>query len=107
MLPTSAPELHLRAATEDDVSLLLELVRQLAAYDKLAPEVVATEASLRDVLFRGRRVAEDVIAECSGQPVGFALFSTIFPPASASRASPSRIFLSRRNTAAEALERPC
>jgi GNAT superfamily N-acetyltransferase len=74
MTPSSAPGLHLRAATEDDVSLLLELVRQLAAYEKLAHEVVATEASLRDALFRGRRVAEAVIAECSGQPVGFALF---------------------------------
>ena len=68
------PRLHLREATEEDIPLLLDLIRQLAAYEKLAHEVVATEISLRDALFRGRRVAEAVIGEYAGQPVGFALF---------------------------------
>ena len=74
MTTSSQPQLHLREATEDDIPLLLDLVRQLAAYEKLTHEVVATETSLRDALFRGRRVAEAIIGECAGQPVGFALF---------------------------------
>lgn len=78
MTASSSSQLHLREATEDDIPLLLNLVRQLAAYEKLADEVVATEASLREALFHGRRVAEAVIGECAGQPVGFALFFHTF-----------------------------
>ncbi|HEY0966661.1 MAG TPA: GNAT family N-acetyltransferase [Opitutaceae bacterium] len=75
MPPVATPApLHIRAATEADVPQLLAFIRQLAAYEKLAHEVVATEESLHAALFRGRKVAEALIGESAGQPVAFALF---------------------------------
>lgn len=55
--------------------LILALIRELAEYEKLTHEVVADEEALRRNLFgEGRRGAEAVIAEQSGEPAGFALF---------------------------------
>jgi GNAT superfamily N-acetyltransferase len=61
-------------ATEEDVPLILSLIRELAEYEKLSDEVVATEDGLRDSLFGERRYAEVLIAEHGGAPAGFALF---------------------------------
>ena len=64
----------LRVATAADAPVILGLIRELAEYERLAHEVVATEALLRRNLFGDRRVAEVLIAEDRGEPVGFALF---------------------------------
>ena len=65
----------IRPATEADVPLILRFVRELAAYERLAHEVVATEDGLRQTLFGARPYAEVVIAELDGgEPAGFALF---------------------------------
>jgi GNAT superfamily N-acetyltransferase len=61
-------------ATERDVPLVLELIKGLAEYERLAHEVVATEAVLRDTLFGARPGAEVVIAYVGEEAVGFALF---------------------------------
>lgn len=63
----------IRTATPDDVPLILDLVRELAIYEREPDAVVATEAMLHDALF-ARRIAESLIAELDGRPVGFALF---------------------------------
>ena len=68
------PELEIRAATEDDVPLILSLVKELAEYERLSHQVVATEEVLRDSLFGERRVAEVLIGHHGGEPAGFALF---------------------------------
>ena len=68
------PELEIRAATEDDVPLILSLVKELAEYERLSHQVVATEEVLRDSLFGERRVAEVLIGLHGGEPAGFALF---------------------------------
>ena len=73
-LATRDPRTRLRFATATDVPLILELIRDLADYERLAAEVVADEATLRASLFGERRVAEVVIAEHDGEPAGFALF---------------------------------
>ena len=65
---------RIREATEEDVPLILSLIRELAEYEKLSDEVVATEEGLRDSLFGERRYAEVLIAEHDGAPAGFALF---------------------------------
>ena len=65
---------RIREATEEDVPLILSLIRELAEYEKLSDEVVATEDGLRDSLFGERRYAEVLIAEHGGAPAGFALF---------------------------------
>jgi GNAT superfamily N-acetyltransferase len=63
----------IRTATPDDVALILGLVRELAVYEREPDAVVATEAMLHKALFE-TRVAESLIAELDGKPVGFALF---------------------------------
>lgn len=64
----------IRPATPADVPLILTLIRELAAYEKLEHEVVATEAGLADALFGARPVAEALIADVDGEPAAYALF---------------------------------
>lgn len=68
------PSTTVRTAIIDDVPLLLALIRELAEFEKLSHEVVATEAQLRETLFGPRPAAEVLIGEVEGRPVGFALF---------------------------------
>lgn len=68
------PGLQIRPASRSDVTLILELVRELADFEKLLGEVVATEQSLEATLFCDRPYAEVLIAEWEGAPAGFALF---------------------------------
>src|SRR4051794_7594509 len=69
-----AMDITIRAAAERDVALILDLIRGLADYERLAQEVTATEATLRRSLFGPSPAAEVVIAEAGGEAVGFALF---------------------------------
>ena len=66
--------ISIRPATAADVPLILTFIRELAAYEKLAHEVVASEADVHDALFGPRPVIEAVIASIDGEPVGYALF---------------------------------
>lgn len=63
-----------RPATIADVPLVLDFIRGLAEYERLAHEVRATEDGLRDALFGPWPGAEALIAEVHGAPAGFALF---------------------------------
>jgi len=65
---------RIEAATEGDAPLVLRFIRQLADYERLSHEVVATEADLRQTLFGPRPYAEVLIARLGSEPVGFALF---------------------------------
>ena len=65
---------RVREASEADVPLILSFIRELAEYEKLSREVVATEEDLRANLFGERPFAEVLIAERDGAPAGFALF---------------------------------
>jgi hypothetical protein len=49
------PEIGIRAATEEDVPLILSLIKALAGYERLSHEVSATEDLLRKSLFGQRR----------------------------------------------------
>jgi GNAT superfamily N-acetyltransferase len=64
----------LRFGGPDDVELILDLIRELAAYEKLSHEVSANPDLLRLSLFGERQVAEVVIVEVADQAAGFALF---------------------------------
>ena len=64
----------IRVAIEKDVPLILKFIRDLAEYEKLLQEVVATESSLKETLFTNKTNAEVIIAEVDEQPVGFVLF---------------------------------
>jgi GNAT superfamily N-acetyltransferase len=64
----------IREANESDVALILQFIRDLAEYEKLAHVVVATEEQLRSTLFGSSPAAEVILAEEDGTPAGFALF---------------------------------
>ena len=66
-------KLTFRQAEEADCGLVLEFIRQLAEYEKMLPEVVATEQLLHRALFQDRR-AEVIFALEDGVEVGFALY---------------------------------
>lgn len=74
----STARLSLRPAEEDDIGLIREFIQELADFERLSHEVVATEALLQRFLFGERPVAEAVIAEYDGTPAGFALFFYTF-----------------------------
>ncbi len=74
LLLTADPELRLRFAVETDTGLILTFIKELADYERLSGEMVTDEDSLRHSLFKGRNVAEVLIAEYQGEPAGFALF---------------------------------
>ncbi len=67
-------EITIRPALASDAPLLLELIRGLAEYERLAHEVVATEAQLAAELGAAQPVVHALIAELEGSPVGFALY---------------------------------
>ncbi|MCB9653613.1 MAG: GNAT family N-acetyltransferase [Deltaproteobacteria bacterium] len=70
--------LQIRPAEPQDSATILTFIKELAEYEKLAHEVLATEALVRKALFGSRPAAEVLIAEQSGEPVGFALFFPTF-----------------------------
>ncbi|HVO55289.1 MAG TPA: GNAT family N-acetyltransferase [Solirubrobacterales bacterium] len=71
-------ETVIRPATESDCELLVELIHELASYEKLADEVVGTPELLRRTLFE-ERAAEALILETdAGEAVGYAIFYVTF-----------------------------
>lgn len=73
MISTKYENFKIRFAKETDVKLILDFIKELADYEKLLHEVVATEEILMESLFE-RKAAEVIIAEYKGEPIGFALF---------------------------------
>lgn len=57
-----------------DLALILGFIRELAEYEKLSHQVVATEANLQHALFGPRPAAEALIARIDGEGAGFALY---------------------------------
>lgn len=73
LIETKIDDFKLRFAEEKDVPLILYFIKELAIYEKMLDEVVATEEILMDSLFN-KKSAEVVIADYKGAPVGFVLF---------------------------------
>jgi len=69
-----AAAVEISPAQEPDIPLILSLIKELAEYEKLTHQVVATEATLRHALFAPRPAAEALIARSGGEPAGFALY---------------------------------
>jgi len=65
---------EIRTATEADVPVILQLIRDLATYERAPEAVVATEAGLREVLFGAKPSAEVLLALEKTEPVGFAVY---------------------------------
>ena len=67
-------DFEIRPARIEDVPVILELIRDLATYERAPAEVTATEEQLVDVLFGERPAAEVLLAFEGKSPVGFAVF---------------------------------
>lgn len=65
--------MEFRYADEKDASLILQFIKELAAFEKMLDEVVATEALLEEWIFEKKK-AEVIFALEAGREVGFALF---------------------------------
>ncbi|KVD77854.1 GCN5 family acetyltransferase [Burkholderia sp. ABCPW 14] len=74
MSATANETISIRAAAPADVSAMLSLMRELAAFEKLTHLFVATETDLADALFGARPSAEALVAVHGGAIVGYALY---------------------------------
>ena len=57
-----------------DLPVILQLIRELAEYERAPNDVVATEDGLREVLFGKEPAARVLIAREGEEPVGFAVY---------------------------------
>ena len=66
-------ELTFRYATEEDCGTILGFIKELAEYEYMSDDVIATEELLKEWIFEKKRA--EVILPCEdGKPVGYALF---------------------------------
>ncbi len=74
ILATGVPGFTIRPSTVDDCALILSFIQELAEYEKLAHEVIATAETLQETLFGEQHFAEVMIGEYQGSPVCYSLF---------------------------------
>ncbi|WP_423064191.1 GNAT family N-acetyltransferase [Candidiatus Paracoxiella cheracis] len=65
---------NIKFASKENIPLILSFIRELAEYEKLQHEVIATEEILKETLFGEKAYAEVIIAYLNEEAVGFALF---------------------------------
>ncbi|MBS1254909.1 MAG: hypothetical protein MAG581_00706 [Deltaproteobacteria bacterium] len=70
--------IEIRPAELEDVPVILTLIKELADYEKLLHEVVATEKLLKETLFGDNSNAEVLLAYSANQVLGFALYFRTF-----------------------------
>lgn len=70
--------LVIRPAQPEDCPTIVDHIRELAIFEKLEHEFVATADQFHEHLFGSRPCCEAVMAEYDGHPAGFALFFTNF-----------------------------
>ena len=66
--------LEIASAQAADVALILELVQELADYEKESAAAQATPEQMHQALFGEKPAAECVIARYQGEPAGYALW---------------------------------
>ena len=67
-------QIRIARGAENDVPVILEMIRGLAEYERLLDKCVATEETLRAMLFGDRPYAETLLAWDGDECCGFALF---------------------------------
>jgi len=65
--------INIRNANINDSATILGFIKELAEYENMSNDVVATEELLKQNIFE-KKLAEVIIAEFDSKPVGFALF---------------------------------
>ena len=67
-------QFQIQPATVADVPVILQLIRELAEYERAPNDVLATEEQLREVLFSETPAAQVLIGREGGEPVAFAVY---------------------------------
>jgi len=70
----TTPTVQIREATISDVPVILQLIRDLATYERAPNDVIATEQGLREVLFAKQPSAKVVMIFEGEEAVGFAVY---------------------------------
>src|SRR6266576_3621809 len=70
----TSPPVQIRDATISDVPIILQLIRDLATYERAPNDVVATEQGLREVLFGEQPAAKVVLIFEGEEAVGFGVY---------------------------------
>lgn len=70
---TQIPNFRIREAVEEDIPTALALIKELAEYERMSDQVVATEELMRRWIFEDHR-ANILLGELDGRPVGLALY---------------------------------
>jgi GNAT superfamily N-acetyltransferase len=66
---------NIRPARIEDIPIILQLIVDLATYERAPNDVTATEDQLREVLFNAKKPAAEVLLAFENEtPVGFAVF---------------------------------
>lgn len=65
-------------AEPEDVAAILEMIRELALFEKLEDQVVVTEERMQAAFFGETPTAEALIAKVAGEPVGYAVFFSTY-----------------------------
>jgi GNAT superfamily N-acetyltransferase len=71
-------EITIAPVTPAEVPALLELIRELARFEKLEHEVEATAESLQRALFGPQPAAGTLLARCDGALAGYAIYYFTF-----------------------------
>ncbi len=78
MTTDASASFSIRAAELRDVTAIVQLIRELAEFERLTHLLQVTPEKLRPHLFGERAVVEALVAESAGEVLGFALFFTNF-----------------------------
>lgn len=70
-------EITFRYATENDTAKILHFIKELAIYEKMLDQVVATEEILKEWVFEKKK-AEVIFPMVEGKEIGYALFAHNF-----------------------------
>lgn len=70
---TNSP-FQIKPATAADVPIILQLIRELADYERAPKDAVATEEQLREVLFGSQPSAQVLLGREGKEAVGFAVY---------------------------------
>src|SRR5689334_18487840 len=73
-MPGRFQKICIDTATPADIPAIHRLIRELAEFERLLDQVIATEERLRESLFGAKRYAEVLMARLPAGAVGFALF---------------------------------
>jgi GNAT superfamily N-acetyltransferase len=69
---------RIKTPSIEDAALILTLIKELAAYEKLEDRVVATIEDVKNTLFGKNPTVHTLIAEKDGEAVGFIIYHTSY-----------------------------